>query len=76
MSIDIISLGPKFYTLSGSQMGELYDSKGGRRDWAYVRQCVGQGETVTVRPATQEELIIAETKLAKLLEEDNSERMS
>ena len=69
MSIELFYLGPKYYQESGSRIGEFYDTKGGRRDWQFIRHAIDKGETVLIRQANKAEVKIAENELAKLLKE-------
>lgn len=70
MSIELFYLGNRYYQESGSRIGEFYDTKGGRRDWQFIRHCINKGESVVIRPANKAEIKIAENELAKLLKEN------
>lgn len=44
--------GDKYYDQSGTMMGVLYDDKGHRYDWGFLKRDVSNGEDVVVKQAT------------------------
>jgi hypothetical protein len=62
--VKLIYVGEKFYRKSGTRMGTLYevdeDAKWHRWDWGFVQGALKEGETITIVPADENELTIAE----------------
>ena len=65
--IKLIYIGEKFYMLSGTIMGTLYevdeDAKWHRWDWGFVQKALGEGKSINIVPADENELTIAEALL-------------
>lgn len=60
----LIYIGDKFYGESNSMMSPLYEEDTRKRyDWGFVQIDCREGRTVNIRPATEEEMKIAEQKL-------------
>ena len=55
--------GDRYYAKSGTMMGELYDEKGHRYDWGFLRRDVKNGEEIVVKEATPAMIAWAEEKL-------------
>lgn len=53
--MDLIYIGPEFYFESGTIMSSLYEIEGNRQDWGFVQVALRKGESVHIRPATEEE---------------------
>jgi len=62
--MELIFIGQKFYSESGSMMSSIYDIGGRRQDWGKVQIALSNGESVHIRPATQKELAYYEAELA------------
>jgi hypothetical protein len=57
--MDCIFIGDDFYYKSKSMMSSIYkiESKGySRTDWGKVNVCLRNGESVHIRPATEQEM--------------------
>jgi hypothetical protein len=60
----LIFIGNNYYSESGSWMSSLYEEgTWSRYDWGFVQRDLGEGIPITIRPATEDELIIANQKL-------------
>lgn len=53
--MDLIYIGDQFYLESGTVMSSIYDMQGNRSDWGFVQTALKKGESVHIRPATEEE---------------------
>lgn len=66
-TIELFFIGSGFYLSSGTTMSSIYEVKTKRRyDWGFVQRELSQGNTVIVRPATEDELQWAKVKLADI----------
>lgn len=54
-TMKLIYIGEHFYHDSATLMSCLYTAGGIRSDWSKVQAALQAGETVEIRPATQEE---------------------
>ena len=72
--MQLIHIGSRFYYESGSVMGSLYTPEGERSDWGKVELTLERGDSVTLRPATDEELKPYEKRLAEVVQEWNSRK--
>ena len=70
-TLNLIFIGDKFYTESGSMMSSLYTKDWKRSDWGFVSIALKSGNKVTIRPATDKELVNA----CKMLDKIKSERV-
>ena len=68
--IDLVYTGDRFYSDSGTRMSSLYIHKYLRYDWGKVRSALDGGESVTIRPATPDELVYFERELQRLKDEN------
>lgn len=66
--INLIYVGEHFYRESKSIMSSIYTEDGRRYDWGFVQMELRNGNSVTIRPATEEELSKFQEKLAELQE--------
>lgn len=55
-SIELIFIGDDFYLQSGTSMSCIYTVDGHRYDWGFVQRDLRAGKSITIRPATVEEL--------------------
>ena len=62
----LIYIGDHFYEESKSYMSSIYDTDGARQDWGKVQVALRNGERVSIRPATSQELVRYEIKLRAL----------
>ncbi len=53
--MELIYIGEKFYFKSGTAMSSIYDIFGNRQDWGKVQIALQNGESVHIRPATEDE---------------------
>ena len=56
MEHKLIFIGEEFYANSGTMMSSIYGEDGARWDWGKVKIALEDGDTVTIRPCTMEEL--------------------
>lgn len=68
--MELIYIGDKFYSGSGTAMSSIYDMNGRRQDWGFVQVALKNGESVHIRPATPAELAVYNAKLKVLQEGD------
>ncbi len=54
--MELIYIGERFYSKSGTIMSSIYDIFGIRQDWGKVQLALKNGESVNIRPATEKEL--------------------
>ena len=54
--MELIYIGERFYSKSGSVMSSIYDINGNRLDWSNVRIALRNGQSVHIRPATEKEI--------------------
>jgi hypothetical protein len=66
-SVNLIFIGDRFYSESGTVMSSLYTKDGTRYDWGFVNRDLRSGRTVNIRPATAAELRSAERNLAQIV---------
>lgn len=66
--MEIIYIGEEFYHKSGTRMSSLYDTDGNRQDWEFVTIALQKGESVHIRPATEEEKLPYIKQLEALLD--------
>lgn len=62
----LIYIGSHFYLESSTHMSCVYTEEGQRSDWGNVESALRQGDSVEIRPATQDELAFYESKLSEL----------
>ena len=58
--IELIYIGDEFYMKSGTMMSAIYIKEGkryDRYDWGFVNRDLRSGKSVTIRPATEEEMV-------------------
>lgn len=67
-NMELIYIGDEFYSRSRTMMSSIYTIDGKRSDWGFVSLALKSGESVSIRPATEEELI----PYKKMLEEMES----
>lgn len=63
----LIYIGRDFYLKSGTIMSSIYGEGGERWDWGKVQIALDNGHYVHIRPATEDEMEHAYTKLGELL---------
>jgi hypothetical protein len=63
METKLIYIGDNFYLESGTNMSSIYTEDGARYDWGFVSRDLKDGKTVTIRPATTNELTHYKAKL-------------
>lgn len=69
-SVEFFYIGNDFYWKSGMSMSSLYvDGTCERGDWGMVERIVKEGNTVSIRPATDQELLAAYKLLDKITKE-------
>lgn len=61
----LIYIGDHFYLESGTMMSSIYHETGERSDWGKVNCALREGDTVTIRQATQQEKDFYEAKLSR-----------
>ena len=54
--MDCIFIGNRFYEESGSIMSSLYTVEGERTDWGFIEVALRNGKSVSIRPATINEI--------------------
>lgn len=54
--MELIYIGEKFYSKSGTVMSSIYDVQGNRQDWGKVQIALKNGKSVHIRPATEKEM--------------------
>ena len=54
--MDCIFIGNRFYEESGSIMSSLYTVEGKRTDWGFIEAALRNGKSVSIRPATINEI--------------------
>lgn len=65
--LSLFSLSRAFYVRSGTYMGMLYTvGTKNRENWGSVETALGQGISVSIRPANKAELLWAYTLLGQL----------
>lgn len=64
--MELIYIGDRFYYESKTVMSSIYNINGHRSDWGFVQIALRDGESVHIRPATQEELISYERQLENI----------
>lgn len=68
--INLFSIGSKYYLKSGTVMSSIYSIEGKNRwDWGKVQVALEDGDTVNIRPATEEELEWADNRLKECIKE-------
>lgn len=66
LNMELIFIGDKFYNESGSIMSSIYTVDGERSDWGFVQIALSAGKSVHIRPATKDELLPYNLKLAEI----------
>ena len=64
--IRLVYLGPHFYRESNTIMSALTTEGGDRYDYGKLQGALEDGEDVSIRQATPEELVVADNYLAEL----------
>lgn len=54
--MELIYIGSDFYFRSGTRMSSLYNTAGNRQDWGSIETALRLGNSVHIRPATEEEI--------------------
>jgi hypothetical protein len=71
--MNLIFIGLEYYIESGTSMSPIYhEGTWMRSDWGKAEIALGKGETVTIRPATTDELDIANLMLLKIKQREQS----
>lgn len=70
--MNLIYVGDHFYWESGTVMSSIYTEDGSRSDWGGVQLALKNGETVHIRPATQNEIDRYEARLARIKRKEAS----
>ena len=64
---ELFYIGDDFYPKSGTVMSSIYTVEGRFRfDWGFVQRDLASGKSVTIRPATPEEMKWAQAKLTEI----------
>lgn len=64
--LNLVYYGSKFYWLSGTVMSSLYTEDLKRSDWGKVEAALAAGANVHIRPATPDEIKVAEEQLQQI----------
>lgn len=64
--MELIYIGDRFYSESGTEMSSIYDVSGRRQSWGLVKAALRNGESVSIRPATKVELVPYEQRLEEI----------
>ena len=67
MTTKLIFIGDDFYWRSHTLMSSIYAESGERYDWGHVKQDLISGKSVSIRPATPDEIKPFFEKLCSLL---------
>jgi len=72
-NIKLIFIGREFYNKSNTRMASLYTEDWEHSDWAYVETALAEGHRVSIRPAKQGELQLAQRVLNNILDDNEIE---
>ena len=64
--IKLIYIGNRFYSESGTVMSPIYTEAGERYDFGFAAAALANGEEISIRQATPEELVQFNTQLTAL----------
>lgn len=74
---ELVYVGEGYYKASSTILGVLYNTNTGERwDWGWVQVALTRGESVVIRPATDQELQKMDRLLKLVLKDQPTSRLS
>jgi len=72
--VNLIYIGDRFITESSRMMSDIYTTDGEMFSWEYVKTALRNGEPISIRPATPEEIVPFDMNLKAIRERWSSKK--